>query len=159
MHVRVCVDCGEEYRPGIAVCADCGGALEDRDENGERPPAPFRGAEGDGAPEGDEDDEGSDEDFTEVVHVKEQAKQLTGDADRLVEAGIPFRLRPATGGGYQLLVRDEDSERALGVLGLLAEPGAEAGGGDQRCPACDTPVAAGIADCPECGLALGDEPE
>ena len=30
MHVRVCVECGEEYRPEIAVCADCGGALEDR---------------------------------------------------------------------------------------------------------------------------------
>ena len=25
MHVRVCRDCGEEYRPEIAVCADCGG--------------------------------------------------------------------------------------------------------------------------------------
>ena len=30
MHVRVCVECGEEYRPEVAQCADCGGDLEDR---------------------------------------------------------------------------------------------------------------------------------
>ena len=31
-HVRVCRDCGEEYRPEIVRCADCGGELEDRYE-------------------------------------------------------------------------------------------------------------------------------
>ena len=48
MNFRVCGDCGAEYRPEIAVCSDCGGALEDRyeDESGEsltsteKPPPP-----------------------------------------------------------------------------------------------------------------------
>jgi hypothetical protein len=28
--VRVCRECGEEYRPDVLVCADCGGELETR---------------------------------------------------------------------------------------------------------------------------------
>ena len=31
-HVRVCRDCGEEYRPEVVRCADCGGVLEYRFE-------------------------------------------------------------------------------------------------------------------------------
>ena len=48
-HVRVCRDCGEEYRPEIVRCADCGGELEDRYEAGEersRHAAPDRTADG-----------------------------------------------------------------------------------------------------------------
>ena len=45
MNVRVCRDCGEEYRPEIAICADCGGELVSQweDENGVRmvPAVPF----------------------------------------------------------------------------------------------------------------------
>ena len=29
VHIRVCRECGEEYRPHIVSCADCGGELED----------------------------------------------------------------------------------------------------------------------------------
>ena len=42
-HVRVCRECGEEYRPEVVRCADCGGELEDRfegEEEGRRPPGP-----------------------------------------------------------------------------------------------------------------------
>ena len=39
-HVRVCRECGEEYRPEVVRCADCGGELEDRfeGEGAESPP-------------------------------------------------------------------------------------------------------------------------
>ena len=41
-HVRVCRDCGEEYRPEIVRCADCGGELEDRYEGEARRASPAR---------------------------------------------------------------------------------------------------------------------
>jgi len=46
--VRVCRECGEEYRPDVLVCADCGGELEARraDEPLARPPAQEAAATG-----------------------------------------------------------------------------------------------------------------
>jgi uncharacterized protein with PIN domain len=152
MHVRVCVECGEEYRPEIAVCADCGGALEDRHGDASVPPT---GA----APPGETAvDAAPDSDFTHSVFHADKATELTAEADRLVAAGIPFRIRPARGAGYRLLVADADSDRALAALGLLAE---HSGIPDdvRRCPSCETPVVPGTAECPECGLAVGDEPD
>ncbi len=149
MHVRICVDCGEEYRPEVTTCADCGGRLEDRTDDGERlvatvPPAPE---------EVEEDPEG---DFTDSVLHAERAVDLRSEADRLIEAGIDFRLRPSPPAGYRLLVAPDDRERALSVLGLLADPGAS-GDGVKSCPACGTALAPEAADCPECGLAVGDD--
>ena len=153
MHVRVCVDCGEEYRPGIAACADCGGQLEDRhgDEGQPVAAAPSVDNEHDDAPESA---------FTETVLHAEKATDLRGEADRLVAAGIPFRLRTAArGAGYVILVTPAESDRALSLLGLLAEPPSEREGAMRACPACETPVETGTADCPECGLTIGDEDE
>ena len=148
MHVRVCVECGEEYRPEIVTCADCGGPLEDRHDVGERTvlstqePARTR-------PE-------DDAEFTETIFHAEKATDLTGEADRLVEAGIPFRLRPARGAGYQILVTEPDRDRALAALGLLAVEGER--GAETICPACETSLPAGAVECAECGLAAGDAP-
>lgn len=151
MHVRVCVDCGEEYRPGIAICADCGGELEDRHGDaaaGAATEAPAGG--GDDAP---------DSDFTETVLHAEKATDLRNEADRLLAAGIPFRLRSAPRAGYVILVTPADGDRALGLLGLLADRSGEHDGGPRTCPACETRVEAGAAECPECGLTIGDEDE
>ena len=61
MHVRVCVDCGEEYRPQITACADCGGRLEDRDDDG-------ASGSSAGPADGETEEDGSPEtDFTETV--------------------------------------------------------------------------------------------
>lgn len=147
MHVRVCVECGEEYRPEIVACADCGGRLEDRYDDGDRTVAPA--AEGAGSPSHPEAE------FTETVLRGEKVTDLTPEADLLVEGGIPFRLRPAPEGGYRLLVPAAERDRALAALGLLAD-------GSPRsadCPACGTTVPAAADECPECGLAVGDEPE
>ena len=91
MHVRVCVDCDEEYRPDITTCADCGGRLEDRHDGGAgETSGPSAGTAG----ETTEDDDSSEADFTETLLHSENATDLTKPADQLVEAGIPFRLRP-----------------------------------------------------------------
>jgi hypothetical protein len=147
MHVRVCVECGEEYRPEIVACADCGGRLEDRHDDGERTVLPTD-APGDTVshPEAE---------FTETVLRAEKVTDLTPEADQLVEEGIPFRLRPAPEGGYRLLVPPPDRDRALALLGLLADGTPRAA----ECPACGTAVPAAADECPECGLAVGDEPE
>jgi len=149
MHVRVCVECGEEYRPEIVACADCGGRLEDRHDDGERtvPPAaePYdRGLE-------------PDAEFTETILHAEKATDLTQEADRLVEGGIAFRLRPGRKAGYRLLVAAPDRDRALALLGLLADEGAQ--GSEGSCPACGTRLPAGVVECPECGLMVGDDPQ
>jgi uncharacterized OB-fold protein len=147
MHVRVCVECGEEYRPEIAVCADCGGRLEDRQDDGERTVL--------SATPPDESAPGREAEFTETLFHAKTATDLTEEADRLVEAGIEVRLRAAPEGGFRLLVTAPDLDRALALLGLLAD-GSERSG---DCPACGTKLPAAAVECPECGLAAGDEPD
>jgi len=148
MHVRVCVECGEEYRPEIVACADCGGRLEDRHDDGDRTVVPDREPADSGLE--------TDAEFTESIVHAEKATDLTGEADRLVEAGVAFRLRPAArGAGYRLLVAAPDRDHALAVLGLLSDESADV----RFCPACGIPTQPGSAECPECGLVVGDEPE
>jgi hypothetical protein len=147
MHVRVCVECGEEYRPGIVTCADCGGALEDRhgDEDGAASPPPVDPAE-----------DAEDGAFVDSVLHAERAPDLIHGADRLRDSGIPFRLRPAAKGqghGYHLLVAEGDRDRALRVLGIAADAR------EGECPACGTRLAEQAPECPECGLAVGEMPE
>ena len=160
MHVRVCVECGEEYRPEIAVCADCGGALEDRHDDGRQDDGE-PSAHGNAAAVGG--DWEADEGFTDSVMRADTAGGLTEAADRLAEKGIGFRIRPVRriagaeyATGYRLLVAAQDRDAALGALGLLAP---ERSGEDSRhCPACETAIPAGAVECPECGLVAGDDP-
>ena len=149
MHVRVCVECGEEYRPGIEICADCGGPLEDRHEGepGTADPAQVASEPAEG---------GEDGAFVESVLHADRASALTASADRLMESSIPFRLRPAAKGeghGYHLLVAEGDRDRALRALGIAAAAR------EGECPACGTRLPERVPECPECGLAVGDEPE
>jgi hypothetical protein len=150
MHVKICVDCGEEYRPEVAVCADCGGRLEERSDDAPRAkkaPAPM-----DEAPA----DEGEAE-LTDPVLYADRVGELRPPADQLLEAGIDFQLRPSPGAGYGLFVKTDDRERALAACGLLADAG---GSGDVKtCPACATALGADATECPECGLAVGFEPD
>ena len=149
MHVRVCVECGEEYRPGIETCADCGGRLEDRhgDEDGTAASPPVEGEGADG---------GEDGALVDSILHAERAPDLIHGADRLRDSGVPFRMRPAARGeghGYHLLVAAADRERALRALGIAADAR------EGECPACGTRLAERVAECPECGLAVGDTAE
>src|SRR5512140_3344298 len=161
-YVRVCRDCGEEYRPGVAVCADCGGELEDRqlDEDGNPiVPEPDEAPEAVAAPAVER----------RVVFVTPQAGDLVPLADALREAAIEYHLaeQPATVEGassrFALLVDEADATAALQTLApLLAEESPEEmhaletrfepGRGYVACPACGADQPSGATECAECGL-------
>jgi uncharacterized OB-fold protein len=161
---RVCRDCGEEFRPEIARCSDCGGELVSaiESESGQVVTA----APVEAVP--------STEDLADFrpIFVGAQAALLVPLAEALKGAEIAFRLAeevvdPDRGtASFSLLVREADRVRALKALAPLL--GEETGGGRleaveshfeesgrySRCPACDTEVAVSAAECPECGLVI-----
>ncbi len=83
-HVRVCRDCGEEYRPDIVRCADCGGELVDRFPGSEHEP-PAADAE---AGRREAELEGH-----RVLFLTPRATDLVPMAERLREARIEYRLK------------------------------------------------------------------
>lgn len=163
MHVRVCSDCGEEFRPEIARCSDCGGALVDRHE----------GEDGAGRAAGDRRPAEAELADAHPVARAMDVRDLVPLADGLAAASIACRIiqRPPLGenraGGYDLTVKDGERLKATAVLELvpgfenarLEAPLAPEGGAAMTlCPACGTEVPEGVAECLECGLILGAEP-
>jgi hypothetical protein len=166
-HVRVCRECGEEYRPEITRCADCGGELVDRllDDDSRWPP-PHRPAE-------EPASEPPDLSHHRVVFVSARAPDLVPLAERLRDSSIAFLLDESPGGKegraarYSLLVHEDKVAAAMRSLGpLLAGEGESAllegvethyedGQGYRRCPACETEVAPGAKECVGCGLVFG----
>lgn len=166
MNYRVCRDCGEEFRPEIARCSDCGGELSEVYEEGSGPvasPAPLESAPA------------SEADLADFrpIFVGAQASLLVPLAERLREATVTFRLAeevadPERGtASFSLLVREGDRARALRALAPLlggeaeearfhaVESHFEEGDRYGRCPACDTEIGKGVTECPECGLVVG----
>ena len=171
MIVKVCLDCGEEYRPDILTCADCGGELEPRDDE-----ARASWSAPGGEPRGEPDDRPPGDYLP--VSWSAYASELTPLADRLVACAIPFYLRPrlAEGGapsGYEIRVRQEERERALREVAALRRDGALApgeglappapageaddAGRPTSCPACGAGLSEHAAECPDCGLAFDGE--
>ena len=161
-HVRVCRECGEEYRPDVLRCADCGGELEDR----------FPGQEEAASPRPAAEEPTAKPAAVRALFVTSHAADLVPIAERLREAGIQYRLGEASGRAegapsrYGVFVSEENAAEALKSLaGLVAHGGAQAAqdveaGFDKEqgyveCPACGTQTAAGPTECPECGLVLG----
>jgi ssDNA-binding Zn-finger/Zn-ribbon topoisomerase 1 len=167
-HVRVCLDCGEEYQPEVVRCADCGGPLELRelDEDGNVI-----------VPEGSADtaaagDAGGAAE-RRIVFVTPRAAEMVPLAEALQAAEIEYHLveEPATSEGtaarFALLVDEADAEEALRALAPLIASGEEhgelhavesrfePGRGYVECPACGAAAAPGAAECAECGLTLG----
>jgi len=168
VHVRVCRDCGEEYRPEIVSCADCGGRLEDRWED-EATTVPPRRAEPP-APEA------RDLSGYCPIFSTDQAGALVPLAERLREAGMAFHLLESPGGSrrsaarFHVLVPVSNEAEAKRVLApLLGEgEGAQlaqgiesefADGAYRRCPACGAELSGAPLECPGCGLALGKTEE
>ncbi len=139
MH-KVCPDCGEEYRPEIERCADCGATLVSADEAGAAAlPDPMAAVTEVGP-------------RAQALTRADRAVELRPAADLLAAAGVPFAIKNGPQ-GFELLVDPERmeaaAEAAAGVLGLQAATDLE------RCPACETPLPGGAEECPECGLGLG----
>jgi ribosomal protein L32 len=152
--VRVCPDCGEEYRPDIRVCADCGGELVDGFEGAPRP------RKQKAAPAEDLSDR-------RIVHQARQASEMLDAAEALEAAGVPFRVveSPDPSGrdpSFVLLVHERDHAAAVRALATFhgvdadrEEPDLHPEGGYAQCPACGSRVEAGATECAECGLGLG----
>ncbi len=149
--IRLCPECGEEFRPEIERCSDCGAALGPAIAE-DAQPAPAAATP-----------------RAEVAYemlVRDLAKDAAQAAcDRLAAAGVRFRLGAH---GYSLVLsvaRDDAAtarrileEAGLATFGGEAAPAVSEDGGS--CPACGTDVAAGVEECPTCGLALaGEMPE
>jgi uncharacterized protein with PIN domain len=159
---RVCRDCGEEFRPEIARCSDCGGELVGPDENGAGPAAVATV------------EPAHEEDLADFrpIFVGAQAALLVPLAETLKADGIAFRLAeevadPDRGtASFSLLVREADRVAALEALApllgeetsggrlVVVESHFEESGRYSRCPACDTEVAVSATECPECGLVI-----
>jgi RNA polymerase subunit RPABC4/transcription elongation factor Spt4 len=152
---KVCRECGEEYRPDVERCADCGGELLARFADGTGPageePQPASGAAP--APEPVPLDDAG----LRPVHVADRSEELKPHARALAEAGIRFAVR---GSMYQfaLLVRESDLPRAVEVLRPLIGPSEpveeEDAAGPGACPACGHVLSQQAAECPGCGLVL-----
>ena len=163
-HVRVCRDCGEEHRPEVTRCADCGGELEDRHPGDE----PARQAEAQPDPE-------AELVGYRALFMTPRATDLVPMAERLRELGIEYRLAEQPGAGegapprYSILVRDADAPRALAAVTDLVAPHEKAADvhavesrfdperGYVQCPACGAVPPVGARECPECGLGLQGE--
>jgi hypothetical protein len=163
VHVRVCRECGEEYRPGVVRCADCGGELEDRFEGGPDSASSTAGREE--APAALVEHR--------AVFVTPRAADLVPLAERLRERGIEYRLAEVPGrvegapARYGLFVREASAAAALEALAELVAPHEDTAAvhgletrfdpehGYRECPACGTKTGAGGTECPECGLVLG----
>ncbi len=163
VHVRVCRDCGEEYRPEVVRCADCGGVLEDRFEG-----EPEEGTVSAAASE----EPAADLTDYRALFVTPWAPDLVPMAERLREACVDYRLAEPPGrvegapARYALFVRDADRAAARAALADLVAPDEDTEGvhavetrsddedGYPECPACGTKTSTGTAECPECGLIL-----
>jgi len=164
--VRHCPRCHVDYRPEILRCADCGGDLEIRQEEPDPEREPAMPPE---APPG----------VYRSLYYTSEIEDLPPLTDALTHEGVPFRIDTTEESGtnlmprsrFDLKVRDEDSEKAKGILSHLPEfpgvnsaaEGAEAGfdpeRGYTRCPGCSASLAPGTAECPDCGLALVENPK
>ena len=163
MHVRVCPECDEEYRPDIVLCADCGAELQDRLVDEAQPYAPAREVESELEPP-----PGNYRPISWAGH----ASELVPLADRLVALEIPLRIRPREsepgepGKGFDLLVRDEERDAALAAMAELEQTlgntpvsaDFDPSSGYRRCPACATEIRPGAVECSECGLAVAEAP-
>jgi len=169
MLVRVCVDCGEEFRPDVLRCSDCGGELVARDDGASSEPASARrresGAPGEALPD------------ARALAWSHDARDLVPVAEGLVAAGLVFRIAPRQvageerARGYELQVRGADREAGAKAVAPHITPGSRvtllaavvAQGSDAtdevRCPACEAAVPTGADECAECGLGLAGEVE
>lgn len=168
MHVRRCRACGEEYRPEIVSCVDCGGPLEDADDE----LVPFEARSQPGQPAEARPPERAVPVGWAAVYVGRDIGDVEPLAESLHEAGIPFQIHetpvkpdrsPAV---YSLLVPDAESGRARSTLAPVLGEGWDPEAVDRsfdpeagylHCPACSSEIPRGAEACPDCGLAVAPD--
>ena len=145
-HVRVCRDCGEEYRPGIVRCADCGGELEDRYPGDEPPPKPAP----DAAPEAEL--AGYRVLFT-TARATDLVPMASGCARRRSSIGSRSSRAPRKDAPprYAILVREGAAKAALAAVTDLVAPHEDAA--DVHAVETRFDPERGYLQCPACGTA------
>jgi RNA polymerase subunit RPABC4/transcription elongation factor Spt4 len=172
---KVCRRCGEEYRPEIERCTDCGGELEARYDDGHGGVMPATPLATEHATGGEPAAASTDRHTPgeSSIYSSHAAADLKPLAERLIEVEIPFRFvchrptAPKDPASFELLVNNDNLEHAFRVVAPLldADPEAlvaverafDAEGGYRSCPACGQPLNSGAAKCPACALALRAE--
>ncbi len=172
VHVRVCPGCGEEFRPEITVCSDCGAPLVDRflDSSG-RPLEEERGKV-DVAPAP------PPEGYAPLTVVA-SAVELRPMTSALEARGVAYQVRFApdvhasrggsAAGRFLVLVHEAERVPALMAIRpflgheagrdatLVVETAFDAATGYLRCPACETALRKDAVECPECGLVVAGD--
>lgn len=159
MNVRVCPDCGEEFRPEIVRCSDCGALLEDHVEGDAAGGAHESASEGGSTP-------------TEApapvqiqrrsLYTSNRIGEIQPLAKRLSGAGVQFWVESA-GDSWSVLVAeaDEATGRAIAsdLFGLVDHAASfDPEVGYSACPACGHALPPAVVECPECGLGVGGGP-
>jgi len=150
---KICPDCGSEFLPHIEKCSDCGAVLLLPEEH--------RKAQ--------EERKRIEEKIVEnAVVVREgDLDWMTELKTVLIDSGISCFLhfddscrKGCCGDKCHLMVSSEDLERAQECIEeYLIEVSPEFRASKElinegRCPACGSPVATDVQECPDCGLPL-----
>jgi len=160
MHTRVCPDCGEEFRPEIVRCSDCGALLRDRLEDDAT-------AAGGAGPDGEAPGAPASppvEIRRRSLYSSNRIREIQPLAERLGSSGTSFWVESA-GDSWTVLVAEADEERARAILGEILgmpecpSPAFDPEAGYAACPACGHALQSRVVECPECGLAVGAGPE
>jgi uncharacterized protein (UPF0212 family) len=158
MNVRVCPDCGEEFRPEIVRCSDCGALLQDRLEGDVTGGV----AEGASAPERPEPP-APVEIRRRSLYASNRISEIQPLAERLGASGMQFWVEPA-GDTWTVLVAESDEAHGHGIVAELfglsdhAAAAFDPEAGYSACPACGHDLQPAVAECPECGLSVGAGP-
>ena len=150
---KICPDCETEYLPHIEKCADCGTVLLLHEEY----------------TSGQEEKKGlMEEAIRNAVVVREgDLKWVDELYNVLIDAGIPCAAtsdagcnKSCCGDKWRLIISKEDLERAkerIEEYFMEMHPEIRASKelvSQGKCPACGSPVLAGVNECPDCGLIL-----
>jgi hypothetical protein len=150
---KICPDCEIEYLPHIEKCADCGAVLllhnEHRQAQEEKKRLMAKAIE------------------NAAVVREGDLKWLGKLYNVLIDAGIPCTVisdagckKGCCGNKCRLMVSAEDIERArerVEEYYMEIDPELRAANeliSQGKCPACGSPVAAGVNECSDCGLTL-----
>ena len=156
MHVRCCPECGEEFRPEIVNCSDCGALLQDRYEDEAGPPAVAPPV---AAPPEAVEGPPSADDYAPVFTAIDSVG-IRRAAAALADAGVVFRVS-GSATGFRLLVPlgsyDAAMEALRGREGAVSSLPDTDPVPESHCPSCGAEVPAGAVECPECGLVVGDD--
>jgi hypothetical protein len=160
MNVRVCPDCGEEFRPEIVRCSDCGALLEDGLEGDVTDGAGETASQGESAAAAVE---APVEIRRRSLYASNRISEIQPLAERLGAAAIRFWVEPA-GDTWSVLVAEADEVPGRAIVGELfgipdhAAAAFDPEAGYSACPACGHALEPAAVECPECGLGVGAGP-